>query len=238
MNTIKPARHTWEIYKNTTRNWCDTDSYEQYQNNLQKPKNKELLQKYGYTETSISYKFNSHGFRCAEFSSTPGFISLGCSHTGGVGLSEQQIWPSLVAQTTGLTNWNLGVAGTSMDTCLRLLNHYVDLLKPKFVMLLCPDPARLEFFVNNDIVNILPAKSKLDFEKIWYSNDTNIEMNFLKNNLAMQQICNSRNIKLIVKDCVADLLGPPPIDTSARDLLHVGSQRHRLCAELFLKELN
>jgi hypothetical protein len=45
---------------------------------------------------SVNYKFNSQGFRSREFkinSNKPVILTLGCSHTVGVGIPVEDNWP-------------------------------------------------------------------------------------------------------------------------------------------------
>lgn len=243
MKTIDPAIHYWSQYANTTRSWLGSDSQEHFDNNMCDAQRRAQIQKHGYDHpNAITYVFNSHGFRCSEFDHRDNFIALGCSHTAGVGVAEYQSWPSLVSQRLGLACYNLAVGAGSMDTCMRLLYHYVDLLEPRMVMLLRPGWHRVEIFNHNRVLNLLPARLEFpEFQKIWYSNDINLRMNCVKNTLAIEHLCKSRNIPLVIKDAETDLL----LDqyrsnsfTEARDLMHAGPQEHLQCAESFLESLN
>lgn len=243
MKIFQEASHYWSTYKNTTRFWLGTDSQEQFEKNLQNSLYRAQLQKYGFDQpTAISYEFNSHGFRCKEFDHSPGFIALGCSQTAGVGMPANQTWPRLVSHKLGLMCWNLAVGGASMDTCMRLLYHYIDLLNPRMVLLLRPSMVRLEIFDHDTVKNLLPAKIELPaFQKIWYSNDTNSQMNCIKNTLAIERLCAQRQIPLVIKDAETDLLlydRRPSAFPGARDLQHAGPEEHRHCAELFITALN
>ena len=67
------------------------------------------------------YKTNSHGYRCREFSPLPkgkkNVVVLGCSHTFGEGLEDDQHWVHFLSQhnTDTLRYWNLGQPGASAD---------------------------------------------------------------------------------------------------------------------------
>jgi len=235
-----PAQHYWSHYKNSNIRWIGTDSELNFIENCKDPKKYQQLQKYRFDQPeAVSYQFNSHGFRCNEFDSSPAFVALGCSFTSGVGLPLHQTWPALVANQVNLSCWNLAVGAGTMDTCMRLLHYYIDEFDIKFVMLLRPSETRFEVFQDGRVLNVLPAKIELDFQKIWYSNQTNSEMNFLKNTMAIQHICQQRKLKLIIKDLGTDLFGKPYQDAypGARDLKHAGASQQQFCAENFLQSL-
>ena len=81
---------------------------------MSNPGTKGLLEKFGWADAEgnakpIAYKMNDYGFRCKQFSDAPGIISLGCSMTFGIGLSEEHTWPGIISKSTGLENWNLEI---------------------------------------------------------------------------------------------------------------------------------
>ena len=71
--------------------WSGADSLENFKKN--KP--------HGWTEDSIDYSFNSHGYRSVEFvdksqrDDTFTVASFGCSNTFGVGVNVSDTWPEL-----------------------------------------------------------------------------------------------------------------------------------------------
>ena len=104
------SKHIYQMYANQTLHWLGTDSLELWQKNMQDSERRAHLTKYGFDNPrAIVYQMNSRGFRCKEFDHTDGFIALGCSHTCGIGLPENQAWPSIVSQATGLTAWIVGL---------------------------------------------------------------------------------------------------------------------------------
>ena len=121
-----------------------------------------------YLPTDIEYKFNSHGFRCDEFSlpSELPIVFLGCSFTEGVGLHQHETWSyQLIEKIRNKTNknipyWNLGLGGTGIDTQSRLLYFLTTILniKVQYVFSLIPTISRREYKVINDSYrNWLPA---------------------------------------------------------------------------------
>lgn len=242
------SKHIYQMYANQTLHWLGTDSLELWQKNMQDSERRAHLTKYGFDNPqAIVYQMNSHGFRCKEFDHTDGFITLGCSHTFGIGLPENQAWPSIVSQATGLTAWNLGIGGVGLDTCFRMLYNYIDQLRPKFVMLLIPDRDRFELHHLDSPKTLLhsyldPNSEIEELKKIWFADEQNSQVNQVKNLLAMQQLCAERGIPLIAKPLQSNLIGlklRSYVDhwPSGRDLMHLGYLDHQYCAGKFLEEL-
>jgi hypothetical protein len=74
----------------------------------------------------LSYSFNINNFRSKDFHEDTGIIALGCSHTLGVGVPENFIWPSVVGELTGIDDVvNLGKPGSSIALQVRMLATYI-----------------------------------------------------------------------------------------------------------------
>ena len=229
-------RHSNSSLANQEFNWNGTDSEELYQKNLRT--NPAELERYNWIDRTITYKFNSHGFRADEFdSSAPGVMFIGCSHTLGVGLPVESTWAHIVSTTLKLKNYNLGVGGSSNDTAFRLAYHWIEQLKPSLVVFLSAERTRLELqFVNDQIYDLsvwpIGFPTVDNFMKCWHSNDTNSDMNYLKNTLAVKQLCSERGIKYIQREAVNIHLRD-----KARDLQHYGEKTHQHIAAMFLSKL-
>jgi hypothetical protein len=74
-------------------------------------------------------------------------IVLGCSHTFGQGLNNNEHWVHFLSQhnTERLRYWNLGVPGASGDSCVRRLWGTQKLLDPKLIIMCWPDESRREY---------------------------------------------------------------------------------------------
>ena len=72
------------------------------------------------------YKTNSHGYRCPEWDPMPdgkkNVVVLGCSHTFGEGLGEEEHWVAHLSKhnTQRLRYWNLALPGA------RKLKSYIE----------------------------------------------------------------------------------------------------------------
>ena len=228
----------YKEHANKTLNWLPMDTKELYEKNIKE--NYNLLKIHNWIDNSFTYKFNSHGFRCNEFTSDPTIMFLGCSYTLGIGLPIETIWPEIVAKQLNLHCANLGIASGSADTAFRLCHGWIDIINPKILIFMLPaNISRIEFvtteFVEND--NLAWADQSTNehrhiFLKEWSGiDDSNSIFNSLKNTLAIKHLCNIRNIKYIEISAFTlnDIpsVSFMPFDL-ARDLAHpgVGSNAH------------
>jgi hypothetical protein len=72
-------------------------------------------------------------------------VAYGCSFTYGVGLAEDELWTTTVANELGVECLNLGMGGCGMDYIyLNTMTYLKNTdIKPKFVIIQCPEPARM-----------------------------------------------------------------------------------------------
>ena len=231
-----PTHFYQQFASSPTQLWDATDSEENFKKNCVIEKNYKKLNKLGWLEPNvITYKYNSQGFRDAEFDQQPAGIALGCSHTMGTGIPVEQAWPSQLQSMLGQKVWNLGVGGSALDTCYRLLEYWIEHLNVKFVVCAVPEISRYEVFDNN-WSNIIPSMSleihNLDwlvgYQKNYLSYDQNSELNRRKNLQAMQHICSKYNIPFYY-----DLLKNFVDDALARDLLPCGTDTQKILANKF-----
>ena len=230
---MTPLIHNYSDVAGKLLFWDTTDSQEHYLKNIQDPKKRQQLQDLGFLDVPISYQFNSHGFRTDEFDSPVDIVCFGCSFTMGTGVHAQDTWPSQLQSLTGMTVANLGHAGSSNDTAFRFATYYLDLLKPKYAVWAQTGMHRIELLDDSLLtsLNILatdthnPCANDYYF-KIWVGSESNAELNLLKNTMALKQLCDSLQIKLIVisrKNIITD--------SSARDLMHPGVAAYKILAK-------
>lgn len=212
---------------NQSHEWLPMDTKDLYQQNVKK--HYELLKKFNWIDTEISYKFNSDGFRSEEFSERPSIVFLGCSLTIGIGIPYECTWPNIVAKTLDLANFNLGIGGGSNDTAFRLGHYWIQKLRPRMVVWLITFQDRIELLDHDEAHQIhgIPPESwsGRDFMKRYISQRYNGILNKQKNVLALKYLCQSLNVPLISIDNAP--LGSPIIGTNefqdlARDLAHPG----------------
>jgi hypothetical protein len=90
-----------------------------------------------YTK-KIQYKYNSRGFRDAEW---PNDLSdviwcVGDSATMGIGQPHEETWPQLLEKRTGKTCLNLGELGCSNDTIALRAQEICKLHDPKLIVVM------------------------------------------------------------------------------------------------------
>jgi hypothetical protein len=229
--------HNYNTLAGTNQCWDTSDNFEQYQKNLSNPHRRALLDKLGYINSKIEYRFNSEGFRGPEIGQ-PDALCFGCSFTMGTGLNEIDTWPAQFSSITGLSAANLGHAGSSNDTAVRFAMHYVPKIKPKFAIWVQTDSGRIEIINEHiGIVDNILAGSVFDtpygkdyYIKIWLTSEVNQTFNTLKNTLSFKQLCHENNVIPIIiprnNVCTQDL---------ARDLMHPGRASNRKLAETIVR---
>lgn len=231
-NNMDKLIHHNSLLNGQTVKWWPTDSEEQYQSNINTQRSQ--LEKYNWIDADISYVNNSHGFRTSEFDQQKNFITVGCSYTYGIGLPIDSIWPELLSKQLELPVFNLGVPGGSLDTSYRIIKHYVPLLKPKHVILLAPDPSRMEIFINNQPYIHLPSSTdyygfmQSEWVKQWLTSDENTIVHTQKNIEAMAYICkkNAVNFYVYTTEFFLNLYAVSE-GGLARDLMHPGRLYHQ-----------
>jgi hypothetical protein len=231
---FKDIIHQYSKYANQTLSWLPMDTEKRYLDNLNK--NYDLLKKYNWIGTDISYKFNSYGFRSDEFSHDPGIVFLGCSYTVGVGLPVESTWSHIVSTKLNLKRYNLGIGGASNDTAFRLGHHWIPQLQPKLVIFLSTEPTRTELHTASMVENIgvdEDVYTNSAYYKEWITNQANVDMNYEKNLLAIKQICSEHNIKFR-HEKFSNIKKTAQL---ARDLAHPGIESNKLIAGYFLSKL-
>jgi len=134
--------------KNKTETWSNSDSSRNYSPENSEGKN--------YSVDDVSYRYNSHGFRCDEFTDSADVpvLFLGCSFTEGIGLPLQHCWPYFILDRIGHLPENIGkdipffslaLGGSGTDTEADALIQNIDLIKPKYIIYLLSSYYRRQF---------------------------------------------------------------------------------------------
>ena len=124
---------------------------------------------------------SSHGWRCPSWEPMPdgkrNVIVLGCSHTYGVGLENNQHWVHHLSQhnSNRYRYWNLGQPGASADKIVRILHGTEKLLDPKVIIVCWPAWSRRERLDRD------PVSVTSDDELLKMENEHTDKNNFLKN---------------------------------------------------------
>jgi hypothetical protein len=233
-----------------TSTWCPSDTEVRFDQNMADPKQRKLMEEYGWTKDNVSYTFNKEGFRADEFTDgvSDSVLFLGCSHTVGIGVDLESSWAYKVAHSLGLRRYNLGVGASSADTCFRLAHHWIPLLRPKYVVMLTPVDMRMEMVLDKHLVNLTPqmlnymekhyAEMLQGFYNGWLSHPANGKLNRLKNVMGVRTICNSIGVPLVEMPSEEALKVMDWKVTLGRDLMHPGREWNDRVAQLFLEKLS
>jgi len=215
-------------------------------------------------DTAKRYKTNTYGYRCPEFrplqDGGKNVVVLGCSHTFGEGLEEQETWVSLVAKESNkiLRWWNLAQPGASADLMIRILYGAEKVLFPKFIIACWPASSRRERLDKN-VQNLTSDNVLLKTEN--EHTDKNV---FLKNLFFLEKFAEKigartfhcfaedsyeldSNLQVLkdhtIKNCwpewdrhhlpeaKREYITTPSL---AQDGVHYGVEHHRVFARLFL----
>jgi hypothetical protein len=239
-----PHNYHWAVGKTVL--WDTSDNEARYLKNLADPKKKLELERLGYIDATITYAFNSHGFRTQEFDQPADAVCFGCSYTMGTGLFQHHTWPAQLTEISGLTTINLGHAGSSNDTALRMAMHYLPILKPRYAFWLQTAAHRIEILDDRSdlCVNLLGPNDQSDdfyyrdnFVKQWFASDSNQQIHLEKNTRAFKHLCNELDIICVVFSQNTSHDKIVQFDL-ARDLMHPGTESNRALAEKFARALD
>ncbi len=142
------------------------------------------------------------GYRCPSWDPMPpgkkNVVVLGCSHTYGVGLEDNEHWVHFLSQhnTDRLRYWNLGQPGASADQIVRILYGTEHLLFPEIVIVCWPLWSRRERLEKHSI----SLHSDNEFLKI-ETGETD-KQNFLKNVFHVEKFAEKNRCKTL--HCFAD----------------------------------
>jgi hypothetical protein len=207
------------------------------------------------------YTLNSFGYRCPEWSPMPdgkkNVVILGCSHTFGQGLNDDEHWVHFLSQhnTKRCRYWNLAQPGSSGDKLVRTLYGSEKIIDPRIVIACWPDWSRRERFEKS------PINLSGGHETLRHETDETDLANFLKNVFFVEKYGEKNNCKVFhcfaqesyhehieelnvlkeqtIRNCwpwwhktrQRDLQS----DSVARDGQHYGIKHHQRFAELFLE---
>ena len=175
---------------NETTLWYLHDSEENY---LKKPHPI-------YDNKSITYTWNSYGYRSDEFEEgSDALMVLGCSHTVGFGLPTEHAWPWLLKQRIDpkLKLYNLAAGGQSNDYVARMAHKTLAVLKPRYLFVLWPHFHRRELQLGEEYIqyslhdNISP---ELKLSNHLFVDDGYVKYQFIKNKIMTRYIAESNSV--------------------------------------------
>ena len=117
-----------------------------------------------FIEDPTHYNLNSRGFRSPEFGPRE-LLTVGCSQTVGLGVDEEDIWPALVSDLTGMSYANLGIVGNSAQGMFENVLAYVKSYgPPKVICALYPGMYRFKTMLRKDANTALYHDKSKDLE--------------------------------------------------------------------------
>jgi len=157
-----------------------------------------------------TYTYNEMGFR-GDSLYRDGFriMSVGCSHTEGVGVSDDQTWPHYFSrQIQNGVDLNLGFGGRSNDYIARCIITLTQKIRPNLVNLMYTYPSRKEYYRYNgelEPFHMTPwgyfkedSEGKEEYKSITrITHDENDLINWYKNHLLITNYLENRNIPYI-----------------------------------------
>ncbi len=195
-----------------------------------------------WTADSFTYKYNSNGFRSREFNldeMNPVILTLGCSHTVGVGVPQQVNWPEQFGSTyfNDYGVWNAGLGGASADTVARLAVNMIPIVKPSIVAVLWPSLYRFETYENGAVFN---GAWTMEQDNLQYEDNTAYN-NQTKNKTILTLLQEVYKFKLLSIDWddTVEKVYSTVSWTKGRDGAHFGIEWHRQIAyDFYLQYCN
>jgi len=243
----------------TQSEWCSPDTQILLEKHKSNKKSLALLKEYGWSDgsRSVHYQFNKHGFRDDEFDGRACAMAVGCSHTEGAALPRSDNWVGQLNRNFQRRQnpcyvWNLGINGSGSATCLRVIQHWASILRPRFIVCVLPYEPRIEVqMIDGSFESVLPANiefcksiHKNDvFYKHWITQELNWQRNITRDIMAMRWRCHELGIPILVyHSSILETLynkkyGAHAVVPRARDLMHYGPECHRLFAKRVLKDV-
>ena len=217
-----------------------------------------------WNDVELTYDINSYGFRSQEISSVPKRINitrdssetedsitvLGCSHTFGIGMPQEALWSTLLANKLNMSLHNFGVAGGSLDSAFRVFNEWQPITKSKITCLLVPPGIRYElnsgdhiyhrfksfgswFTDTNDYIDeVNQVISKILFD------DNLFHVNKCRNIAAIRHIAEKEFSDFFIIEAAEIFRKYSKQYDIARDGSHPGFKMHEIIANEFYEMIN
>lgn len=207
----------------------DLDSEERF-NNIQGTRHQGHLD---WTADSFTYTYNSYGFRSREFNldeMNPIILTLGCSHTVGVGVPQHDNWAEQFGSTyfPKYSVWNAGLGGAGADTVARLAVNMIPIIKPAIVAVLWPSLYRFETYENGAVFN---GAWTMEQDNLQYEDNT-AHNNQTKNKTILELLQQVHKFKLLSIDWddATQKVYNTVAWTKGRDGAHFGIDWHKQIA--------
>lgn len=220
------------------------DSESQWQANMQNHHTRRQLESMAWTAAdAIQYDINKFGFRSTDLADPVDLAVFGDSYTFGVGLPNDCLWHSQLAQRRSWRCANFGVAGAAARTCYRLARYWLPQIRPKYAIFVMPHNTRLEISTQaSDGCMATPYLASMittdDFLKRWWLTDFNSQQERDITQQALTNVCQDLGIPVLffaVEVFEKNFWHPSDL---ARDLQHGGRDFQHRIADYVEEQVN
>jgi hypothetical protein len=221
---------------NTNSQWSSADDYVNLTKRLE-----EMPIDWRYRTSKIFYDINSLGHRSKEIENLDldnYILCTGCSHTEGIGVEEDKIYPHVLAQKLGCDYYNLGLGATGIDVVVHNLVIWFSVVPklPKAVIIQWPDVTRTITGATPDTLHPRGLWEKDKAYDIFVN--LGMKLNFFETKKLLAHHVIQSMIKVPTVYFGIDKVIPfnddtiiEPIIDYARDLSHPGVKSHENFAE-------
>lgn len=235
---------------NTKTHWHSTDDKDTYCKHQRDQEARKLLDQFGWTADNVEYRFNNYGFRTDDDfdidNPSPGIITVGCSYAEGVGINLEDTWGHKIAQKLGCKFYNLGQAGSGIETQYRLIKAWAPVLKPIAVLSQGSWAYRYEFATSQESFFLTPwtkyvnHPSHLEFYKTVLADQLHNDVMITKTYDAIKHIVTELKIPFYELNeythrTGAFNFGAENSTDYARDLNHPGKKYNSVVADYFYR---
>lgn len=151
-----------------------------------------------------TYTYNEDGYRGDSVKESIDFLAVGCSHTEGIGVNDDETWPFYTAKLLGVKHINAGFTGRSNDYIARTVHQLVFNYNPKVVVVMYTYPHRREYWTEFGPQPYAPQQWGYfkDYQNKWNAftelcSPEDNKNNFIKNHSIVSMVCKQVGCKLV-----------------------------------------
>lgn len=173
---------------------------------LSERKNKSFTTSGSDNTTHNLYTYNELGFRGDSLPLVgKKLMAVGCSHTEGIGVNDDQTWPYYLSKLLNYSHINFGFTGRSNDYISRCILTFAEEIKPDLICIMYSYPERREYYTRGDGVEPYHPnpwgwfdENEKEFSSmVSLSNPNNDFINWYKNHLLITNYLQNQNIPFI-----------------------------------------
>lgn len=239
---------------------CMGDTHDIFNTNMLDPAKRADLERSGWSQSGkpspILYRANNSGWRSDHFTADPSIVFFGCSFTYGVGMHEDDIWPTRVSNHFNMKCCNLGtpaqnLSASSLYTSLWMENEIpnakafvIKLQAPNRITFYMPDEPRNKegtmylWNLTHSIADLQPNQVEKNFlKRLITSVKPTSQLMDLKDLILITSYAEKHNIPVIFADSTQDKYFNKPGEHVARDWGHPGIEWQDAMTNSTIKQL-